>query len=233
MSAVPKGDIELVIFDCDGVLIDSEIISATILVEQIRKLGVAIDFQYVQRHFLGRSFPKVVDLIRLRFGVELPTDFETTYRAELLKAFETDLSLMPGVLAVLDELAVDYCVATSSSPPRVRRSLELVSLFHRFQDRLFTASEVANGKPAPDLFLHAAARMRYEPHQCLVVEDSVPGIDAACAAGMQVVCFTGGSHLSGVDTPLPHRLAGIAAFDHWDEFFDMMPQLKQTRRSHG
>ena len=233
MAPLPDDDIGLVILDCDGVLIDSEIISATILVEQIRRLGVAIDFRYVQRHFLGRSFPRVVDLIRRQFGIELPPDFETAYRSELLRAFETDLILMPGVQTVLDALAVDHCVATSSSPMRARRSLELVSLLDRFGDRLFTASQVADGKPAPDLFLHAAERMGHAPQRCLVVEDSVPGIDAALAAGMSVVCFTGGSHLSGIDHPLPQRLAEIATFDSWHDFFDMAPQLKRVRQGHG
>ncbi len=228
-----NADIRLVILDCDGVLIDSEIISATILVEQISKLGVSIDFHYVQQHFLGRSFPRVVELIQQQFGVDLPAEFEATYRSELLKAFETRLTLMPGVLDALDAMAVDCCVATSSSPPRVRRSLELVSLLQRFKGRVFTASQVANGKPAPDLFLYAAAQMGFAPHHCLVIEDSVPGVEAALAAGMAVACFTGGSHLTGIETPLPRSLSDLPSFDSWHDLFDMAPQLRRPRVTHA
>lgn len=101
----PKTEIELVIFDCDGVLIDSEIISATILVKQINGLGLNVDFQYVQQNFLGRSFPRVVSLIREQFGVQLPADFEDNYRSELLRIFETDLVAMPGIEKTMDGLA--------------------------------------------------------------------------------------------------------------------------------
>ncbi len=226
-------NIELVIFDCDGVLIDSEIISANILVEQINRLGVEIDFRYVQRNFLGRSFPRVVELIRQQFGVTLPADFEVTYRSELLRAFEDGLRLMPGVKDVLDTIGIAHCVATSSSPKRARRSLELVALLQRFEGRLFTASQVANGKPAPDLFLYAASRMGFEPHHCLVVEDSVSGLDAALAAGMSVWHFAGGSHLSGIADPLPSRHAQVVAFDKWPDFFEMAPQLKRNDGVYG
>lgn len=229
----PKTDIELVIFDCDGVLIDSEIISATILVKQINGLGLNVDFQYVQQNFLGRSFPRVVSLIREQFGVQLPGDFEDNYRSELLRIFETDLVAMPGIEKAMDGLAVAHCVATSSSPKRVKRSLELVGLFDRFCGSVFTASLVANGKPAPDLFLHAASQMGVEPSKCLVVEDSFSGLDAARAAGMTVWHFTGGSHLAGALNNVPERFSDIITFDKWSEFLDMAPELKGRHAGHG
>ena len=108
-----------------------------------------------------------------------------------------------------------------------------MALLERFQDRLFTASQVANGKPAPDLFLHAAARMGFEPQNCLVVEDSISGLDAALAAGMSVLHFAGGSHLSGIAEPLPPRHAQVVAFDKWSDFFEMAPQLKRDGNVHG
>ena len=113
----------LVIFDCDGVLIDSEIISAKMLVDELARLGVAIDLDYVARHFLGRSYPTVMQQIREEFGLNLPEAFEEQYRNRLLAAFERDLTIMPGIAEVIGALAVPYCIATSSSPRRARRSL--------------------------------------------------------------------------------------------------------------
>ncbi|WP_283176092.1 HAD family hydrolase [Gemmobacter sp. 24YEA27] len=190
---------ELLILDCDGVLIDSEIISAQMLVAELAQLGVEIDLAYVARHFLGRSYPTVMATIRADFGLDLPPEFETGYREALLAAFGRDLRIMPGVAAMLDLLAVPVCVATSSSPRRVETSLRLVGLWDRLGAVTFTASEVAQGKPAPDLFLHAAARMGVAPAACLVIEDSLTGLRAANAAGMEVWRFTGGSYgLGGI-----------------------------------
>jgi len=206
MTRAPR----LVILDCDGVLIDSEAISARMLVSELAALGVSIDLAYVARHFLGRSYPTVMAEIRKDFGIDLPPDFEEQYRNRLLQAFETELRIMPGVTALLDGLDLPVCVATSSSPRRVEMSLRLVGLWDRLGQVTFTASEVARGKPAPDLFLHVAARMGVAPAGCLVVEDSLTGVRAGLAAGMQVWRFVGGSHM-GPDTPAepadarPHR----------------------------
>jgi HAD superfamily hydrolase (TIGR01509 family) len=217
---------DLIIFDCDGVLIDSEIISARMLVSELAKLGVVIDLEYVARHFLGRSYPVVMEQIRREFGLELPLAFEEDYRARLLAAFKTELKIMPHVQEVIGQLAVPYCVATSSSPKRAEFSLTLVGLGQLAGPRLFTASEVARGKPAPDLFLHAAARLGVAPQRCLVIEDSLTGVRAALAAGMTVWRFTGGSHLQGraVEEPpdaRPHR-----RFASFAEFFQIDPDLR-------
>ena len=122
-------------------------------------------------------------------GSDLDTDFEERYRSDLLAAFESELRPMPGVTAVIDELGVASCVATSSSPKRARRSLALSGLAPYFGDRLFTASQVKNGKPAPDIFLFTARSMGVEPARCLVIEDSMPGVAAARTAGMRVWRF--------------------------------------------
>ena len=221
---------DLIIFDCDGVLIDSEIISARMLVEALADRGVQIDLPYVARHFLGRSYPVVMQTIRQDFGLDLPPGFEEDYRELLLEGFRQSLTIMPGVRAVLDGLGVPFCVATSSSPRRVEMSLTLVGLWQTVRNRTFTASEVARGKPAPDLFLHAAARMGADPARCLVIEDSLTGIRAGLAAGMTVWRFVGGSHL-GPDTPeepedaRPHRR--LVSFG---EFFQIAPDLKSARQ---
>ncbi len=213
--------VSLIIFDCDGVLIDSEVISARILIEEAAAQGVDIDLDYVRDHFLGRSFPTVAQIIRDRFTVTLPPNFEGRYRARLLERFETDLRPMPGIHGLLSRLGVAHCVATSSSPPRVARSLAIAGLDSYFP-RVFTASLVAQGKPAPDLFLHAAAQMGADPEDCLVIEDSRPGILAARAAGMQVVLFTGGSHMQGKGFDIAPTLQAI---DSWAAFATLYPEL--------
>ena len=221
---------ELVIFDCDGVLIDSEIISSRVLVRLLGDVGVHVDHAHVQKHFLGRSWPKVAGEIRIQYGLMLGSEFEERYRSDLLAAFETELRTVEGIEAVLAGLGVQSCVATSSSPKRVRRSLELAGLAPIFGDRIFTASQVENGKPAPDLFLFAAQTMGVAPEACLVIEDSRPGIDAARAAGMPVWRFTGGSHMAGLDIAGPDEADGIRHFSHWSEFFTIEPALCMTTR---
>ncbi len=213
--------VELVIFDCDGVLIDSEVISASVLIDEAAAVGIPLTRDYVRDHFLGRSFPTVAATIRAGFGKVLPDDFEARYRASLLERFETELRLTPGVLDVLKRLTVRRCLATSSSPPRLARSLAITGLDAWFPHR-FTASEVTQGKPAPDLFLHAAARMCVAPEACLVIEDSRPGILAAQAAGMRAALYTGGSHMGGkgFDTGAP-----LVPFDDWARFPELWPDL--------
>lgn len=218
---------DLIIFDCDGVLIDSEIISARMLVDELDRLGVRIDLPYVARHFLGRSYPTVMATIRREFGLDLPPDFEDRYRTRLLEAFQRDLTIMPGVAEVLTRLDLPFCVATSSSPRRAEMSLRLVGLWDLCGDRLFTASQVARGKPEPDLFLFAADRMGAAPGRCLVIEDSLTGIRAARAAGMEIWRFTGGSHM-GPDTPEePEDARPDLRFAGFAGFFQIDPRIRE------
>ncbi|PTV97195.1 HAD superfamily hydrolase (TIGR01509 family) [Rhodobacter aestuarii] len=209
---------DLVIFDCDGVLIDSEIISAQMLIAELALNGVEIDLDYVARHFLGRSYPTVLKQVRLEFGLDLPEEFEARYRERLLAAFERDMQVMPGVVALLDRISLPWCVATSSSRPRAERSLEIAGLTGRVGPRLYTASQVQNGKPAPDLFFLAAQEMGADPARCLVIEDSLNGIRAGLAAGMEVWRFTGGSHLAGQDLIPPEDARPALSFDDFSQF---------------
>ncbi len=220
-------DIDLVIFDCDGVLIDSEIISARMLVASLAGFGVSIDLPYVARHFLGRSYPTVMAQIRREFGLDLPDDFEDGYRAQLLAAFERDLAIMPGVREVIDRMGRRYCVATSSSPKRVDQSLRLVGLQDLLGPHLFTSTLVARGKPAPDLFLHAAQAMGVDPARCLVIEDSLMGVKAGLAAGMVVWRFTGGSHLRGTVLDEPADCRPALHFDDFAQFYVLAPELER------
>nr|WP_280114112.1 HAD family hydrolase [Hoeflea sp. BAL378] len=214
-------------FDCDGVLIDSEVISARVLIDALASVGVKVDTAHVQTHFLGRSWAKVAAEIRHSHGYLPGTDFEEKYRTDLLARFEQELTTTAGIKPLLSRLATLSCVATSSSPKRALRSLDLTGLSKFFEARVFTASEVERGKPAPDLFLHAARRMNTDPALCLVIEDSLPGIEAANQAGMQVLRFTGGSHLSGMSDDALTLGGKVRCFDKWEHFFEMVPHANR------
>lgn len=221
---------QLIIFDCDGVLIDSEVISARQLIEELKGYGVEMDMAFVSRHFLGRSYPVVLKEVRDRWGVQLPDRFEADYRARLLAAFERDLKVMPDVVETIRALALPYCLATSSSPERMRKSLEITGLSDLFDGLTFTASDVARGKPAPDLFLHAAARMGADPAACIVIEDSLNGVRAGLAAGMRVWRFTGGSHLKGLDLTPPDDAIPEASYDGFPALRAAHPGLFAAER---
>lgn len=217
----------LVIFDCDGVLIDSEIISTSVLVEALARRGIAIEMSYVLQHFIGHPYPVVAGKIAAIAGSPLPESFETEYRASLAQRFETELKPMPGILDVLDQLAVPYCAATSSAPERARQSLRAAGLSGHFGDRVFTVSMVARPKPAPDLFLHTAAAMGVMPQDCLVVEDSDLGIAAAQAAGMTAWQFTGGSHFAGSHPRPSADIAPDRTFHRMADFFAGASHLRR------
>lgn len=220
-----QDETQLIIFDCDGVLIDSEIISATTLIGLLKGLDVHIDFPYVQKNFIGRSFQKVAAEISQSFGLALPSDFEATYRAELLHAFVTELKPTFGIVQMLNQLNMPICIATSSSPERVGKSLQITKLAPFFKQNIFTASQVKNGKPAPDLFLLAAKSMNVEPKNCLVIEDSLPGIEAALNANMPVWHYKGGSHLQGISLAHQKHNSPDQTFSDWAEFKNLQSQF--------
>jgi HAD superfamily hydrolase (TIGR01509 family) len=189
---------DLIIFDCDGVLVDSEILSCRCLSEVLAGYGISLGVDQAQDLFLGRSLTAVLDhyhgqepAIPEQFAVELASAVRSAFQAALRPIAEIDL--------VLRRLAIPHCVASSSDLDRVTLSLALTGLSAHFGDRIFTAQMVARGKPAPDLFLYAAQRMRADPHRTVVIEDSVSGVAAAKAAGMTAWGFVGGSHYLGRD----------------------------------
>jgi HAD superfamily hydrolase (TIGR01509 family) len=207
--------VELVIFDCDGVIVDSELLSAAVLSEMMAEAGMPIDDAIFLSDFLGRSFANAARNAERRFGRSLPADFQLQYRKRLLARMPAELRAMEGVESMLAAMQAPFCLATSSSPQRLEMSLRVTGLGKWFAGRTFTASEVANGKPAPDLCLHAARRMATAPSACLVIEDSEIGIRAAQAANMAVWQFRGGAHFSGVGGanagPKPDRSVGDMA----------------------
>ena len=189
--------IRAVIFDCDGVLVDSERIAAPILAELLSELGLPTTVADVDRDFKGRSWESGLAVIRARRGGAEPwPELRERYRAALFAAFDAELQPIPGVvdaLAALDATGVPYCVASSGDHERIRRGLRAAGLLDRFPDEaIFSFEDVTHGKPAPDLFLHAAAEMGFDPAATVVVEDSTAGVQAGVAAGMRVLGFTGG-----------------------------------------
>jgi HAD superfamily hydrolase (TIGR01509 family) len=189
-------DLDLIIFDCDGVLVDSEVLSCRCLSEALASCGIKL--ADALELFLGRSTEAVLQ----HYGAQrraLPESFPSDLKARVREAFQSALQPIRGVSSLLASLHVARCVASSSDLDRVSFSLTLTGLALYFVDRLYTSQMVARGKPAPDLFLHAAAEMRAESHKTLVIEDSVSGVAAAKAAGMRVWGFTGGSHYESQD----------------------------------
>ena len=225
--------IELVIFDCDGVLIDSEVISAQVIVDMLSPQGVLINLDYVYTNFLGRQFSCVKQTVLEDFSINLPDSFESDYRQELIVEFEKNLKTTNGIKGILNDLGVESCVATSSSRMRTERALDLVGLLNFFGDNIFTASEVKYGKPAPDLFLLASNRMQIEPNNCLVIEDSIMGIRAAISAGMNVWHYTGASHFQNKTNGTSDRFSQVRSFDAWGNFFEMVPDLQKSNLTLG
>ena len=209
-SDVPPDRPSLVIFDCDGVLVDSEPISNAILAEELSAIGLPTSVEDSYRDYLGRSWRTVEEIVRERLGRPLPPGFADRVATRTLGAFSTSIEPVPGVEQALDGLAalgVEACVASSGDHARMAVTLGVTGLAARFEGRIFSATEVERGKPFPDLFLYAARRMGVEPDGCVVVEDSPAGVEAARAAGMRVLGY------ARLADPTPLARLGAEVFD--------------------
>jgi HAD superfamily hydrolase (TIGR01509 family) len=184
----------VVIFDCNGVLVDSEPIVAAVVARELARAGMALTPEFVAHHFVGRRPADMFAAVEAAARRKLPADFESTVAAETSKGLRAELRAMAHVSYALTWLRGPKCVASSAPLERVRLSLDLTGLARFFGPNLFSASEVPAGKPAPDLFLRVASHMRVAPRDCIVVEDSPAGIVAAMSAGMIPIGFIGGSH---------------------------------------
>jgi HAD superfamily hydrolase (TIGR01509 family) len=204
----------LVIFDCDGVLVDSEALANRVLAEQLTALGLPMTLEDSVREFMGRSREHLERRAAELLGRPLPEDFYAAYATARDAAFRRDLRAVAGVAGAVDALhaaGVTTCVASSGDHRKMELTLGLTGLWERFEGRIFSATEVAHGKPAPDLFLHAAATLGFAPADCVVVEDAPAGVAAARAAAMRVLAF------NGLGDP-----AGLAGAD---AVFDAMTEL--------
>jgi HAD superfamily hydrolase (TIGR01509 family) len=219
---------DLIIFDCDGVLVDSEVISCRAHAETLTRHGYPITSEQVFDRFLGRSTRQAHIEVEAELGRSLPDDFNTQLQDELYRSFEATLQAVPHIDQALDAITQAVCVASSGSQERMRVSLGCAGLYDRFAPNIFSATQVTHGKPAPDLFLFAAEQMRTVPGRCLVIEDSIPGITGAVAAGMTVLGFHGGSHCRpGYADTL--RAAGAAAtFDDMRELPGLIGLMRAT-----
>ncbi len=198
---------DLIIFDCDGVLIDSEILSCRCLSDVLAGYGIKLGVDQALDLFLGRSVTAVREHYEA-LGHLIPEQFAAELKVRIRAAFLSSLCPVEGVSSVLEDLRIPHCVASSSDIDRVSFSLSLTGLALHFDTRVYTSQMVKRGKPAPDLFVYAAERMQVDPHRTLVVEDSVSGVKAGKAAGMTVWGFVGGSHYQSRDGKAMLREAG-------------------------
>ncbi|RRA49018.1 HAD family phosphatase [Acidipila sp. EB88] len=184
----------LLIFDCDGVLVDSEILVCTAVAEELTKLGYPITPEDVVRRFAGRPEREILAEVKEDWGQPVPEAYFVHTKQRINAAFSTELQAIAGVAEMLAQLRLPRIVASSSAPAKLEQGLRFVGLYDLLAPHIVSTQMVRHGKPAPDVFVFAAGWMRVPVNQCLVIEDSEPGVRAARAAGMRVVGFTGGSH---------------------------------------
>lgn len=215
--------IDLIIFDCDGVLVDSEIISCRMHAEVLTNIGYPITADQVFDRFLGRSSAESNREVEIELGRKLPGDFDAQLKRAVIDELALSVESVPHVAIALDGIRQNICVASSGIHEKIRTCLTRAKLYDRFAPHIFSASQVKHGKPEPDLFLFAAAQMRTMPNRCIVIEDSIPGIIGATAAGMTVLGFRGGAHYleKPERAPSPETLQEAGAV----HVFDDMRQL--------
>jgi HAD superfamily hydrolase (TIGR01509 family) len=209
---------ELIIFDCDGVLVDSEAIQNRVFYQILDGIGWDLSYEKTLEAFIGRSMADCLKICEQRLGHSLPADFEARLQEQTFAAFARELQIMPGVEEALERIDAPICVASSGSLAKMRKTLGLAGLLTRFEGRMFSATQVARGKPHPDLFLYAAHEMHAAPAACAVIEDSVAGVQAGMSAGMTVFGYAP----AGQGAEL--AAAGAKAFGDMRE----LPDLLQT-----
>ena len=218
MSGTDEPGADLVIFDNDGVVVDSEVLANGVLADLLTELGHSTTLEQSIATYLGGTLAGVRTIVEARSGAPLPADFEDTYHRRIFAAFDAGLRPVPGIRAVLEKLAAPYCLASSGTRERIVRSLTVTGLLSFFEDRIFSAEDVTHGKPAPDLFLHTASRMGTAPGRCVVIEDSANGVEAARAAGMRVLGYA-------ALTPADRLQGADAIFASMDELLGLLDTL--------
>jgi HAD superfamily hydrolase (TIGR01509 family) len=188
-TEISSPPLQLVIFDCDGVLVDSEPIANRVFCTMLNELGLPVTLEDMYEHFMGLSMPQCMQRVEHMLGSAPRDDFVTILQERTEIALRQEVKAVAGVPEVLDAMALPYCVASSGSHAKIRLSLQATGLLDRFTDNIFSVADVAHPKPAPDIFLHAARAMGAEPSRCAVVEDTPTGVRAGVAAGMRVFGF--------------------------------------------
>jgi len=222
---------EVVIFDCDGVLVDSEAIALARTRASLDRLGLKLGEAEVRDLFLGVSAQSMREIAERALGAPLPEDFQIELERGTLADFERELKGVEGIGEAVAKLGARVCVASSSSIERIRASLRIVGYADLFEPNVFSSADVASGKPEPDLFLYAARRLGADPENCLVVEDSAPGVIAARRANMTVFGFTGGAHAKGREYSA--RLSAAGARVIFDQMRDLPGHVEDQRESNA
>ncbi len=212
----------LVIFDCDGVLIDSEIVAARLEAEAVTELGLPMTAETICARFAGVTTRQVWQTLEQELGRPLPPGFFEAHLAHVRDVFSRDLEAIPGARAAVEALTRPYCVASSTQLPSLITNLGTAGLVDLFAGNIFSASQVKRAKPAPDVFMFAASQMGADPADCLVIEDSVAGVTAARRAGMKVVGFTGGSHVTAGHAEKLLAVGAVETFAHMDRLAEMI-----------
>ena len=221
-------NIDLVIFDCDGVLVDSEVLSCRAHAEMLTRHGYPITADQVLVRFLGVSDREARMTVEAELGRNLPGDFEAQINEAALRRYADDLRTIPFVDEAIAAIPLPKCVASSGTPEKIRHGLRCAGLYDLLAPNIFSATEVKRGKPAPDLFLFAAEQMRASPARCVVIEDSVPGISGARAAGMTVLGFHGGSHCRPGYADTLRAAGATTTFDDMRRLPDLIRQIGKT-----
>jgi HAD superfamily hydrolase (TIGR01509 family) len=215
---------DLVIFDCDGVLVDSELIANRVFAEMLVELGLPVTIDDMFERFVGHSMTYCLDLVRGMLGRAVPPGFVDELRERTARAFTEELQPVAGIHAALDALTCATCVASSGDQAKMRITLGLTGLLERFEGRLFSVTQVANGKPAPDVFVFAAAQMGVNPERVAVVEDTPAGVAAGIAAGMTVFGYAGRTQAARL-----HNAGAAVVFTDMHELPALLSVPRTTR----
>lgn len=184
-----------IIFDCDGVLVDSELISFGVLIEMAEKLGVKIDLNFALKNFQGKSLECVIEYMEDILGHRIPSDFEKLYREKSFEAFKNNVKPIDGVPELLERIKIPYCVASGGPIEKIRLNLSTAKLLDKFENKIFSSYEINSWKPDPGIFLFAAEKMGFTPTECVVIEDSLSGVIAAQNGGFDVLVYVQGKNL--------------------------------------
>jgi HAD superfamily hydrolase (TIGR01509 family) len=225
-NKVLNANFDLLIFDCDGVLVDSEVISCRAHAETLTRHGYPITADEVLNRFLGVSDREARLMIENEISRKLPNDFESQVKQATLQFYADDLRAISYVSEAIAAIGLPKCVASSGTPEKIRHGLTCAGLYDQLAPHIFSASEVKRGKPAPDLFLFAAEQMQAAPAQCLVIEDSIPGVTGAVAAGMTVLGFHGGSHCPPGHADTLRAAGAIMTFEDMRQLPDLIAQVE-------
>ena len=222
-------DFDLIIFDCDGVLVDSEVISCRVHADVLTRYGYPITPEQVRQRFLGRTAHEATAEVERELGRPLAEAYDLERRTALLAALADTVEAIPHLHDALDAIDARMCVASSAAHEKIFTTLSRTGLYERFAPNIFSGSQVSHGKPAPDLFLFAASQMAALPRQCVVIEDSVPGVTGALAAGMTVLGFHGGSHCGPGDGETLRAAGAMVTFDDMRQLPGLIGRIAAIR----